>query len=148
LRLQVLYFRMNADSFFHTVTQTVISLLPGLCGTPFGAILVFPGAARLERHSLMNIASAFAAAPDARLIFSRESNRTEDGAACVANLPRENTVLLEECVRLLCLESHVRPSEVMSSFMRHPLNVLAFENDIPPMGIYIWSAVNKFDLNW
>ena len=50
--------------------------------------------------------AAFAAEPDARFIFSRESNRTEHGSALVANLVRENTVLLEECVALPDSELH------------------------------------------
>jgi hypothetical protein len=106
LRLQVLCFRLNADSFFHTKTQTIISLLPSLCGTALVAIPVLARPATFANRSPLSVASTFAAAPYAQFIFPRESHRAEDGAASVADFTREDSVLREEFVTLLGGEQH------------------------------------------
>jgi hypothetical protein len=115
---------LNADSFFHTKTQTVISLLPGLCGTPFGAILVFPRASWLERHSSMSIASAFAAAPDARFISPREPNRIEYDSTFVANFPGEASVSREKLVALLDRQQHNYSSSTCGALLSERVGLI------------------------
>jgi hypothetical protein len=48
-----------------------------------------------------SVAAAFVAAPYARFLFPRESNGPEHGAAFVANLASEASVIREKLVALL-----------------------------------------------
>jgi hypothetical protein len=101
LRLQLFCFRLNADSFFHTETQAIILLLSGLRCAALVSILVFARATWLEPHGPKDIAPTFAAAPYARFIFPRVSNGPEHGAAFVADLAGEASVLRKMLVAFL-----------------------------------------------
>jgi len=97
---------LNADSFFHTWTRTIISLLSRLGCAAFLAVPILSRASRFAGRLPLSVTSACAAAPNPQFIFPGESHRAEDGAAPVADFTGENSVLCEELVTLLSREQH------------------------------------------
>lgn len=75
---------------------------------PRAFVFVLTRPAALVNLLALFVASTYARAPHAGLVSPRESDSTEDGAAVVANLSRENSVLREEFVTLLSGEHHRR----------------------------------------
>ncbi len=101
LRLQVLCFWLNTDSFFHVGLRPIDLLLSRLCGSAFSFGFVFARAAWPEGRRPLSITPTFARAIHSRFAVPRKTNRPEHGAALVANLAGEASVVREKLVALV-----------------------------------------------
>jgi len=101
LRLQVLCFWLNTDSFFHVRMRPIDVLLSRLCGSAFAVSLVFARPSSPVGRRPMNITSAFTRAVHFPLVVSREANPTEYDSTFVANLTSEESEISKKLVAFL-----------------------------------------------